>query len=150
MKKLQSDPCSVAILPPATAYKPVDGRKYTFIMSTSDQHAHLTIGYKYTVSPEEAYTKKMLTAEWRPRLGEYILSGTVHIHDSDTEEVPQSNLEIQTELPHIISTLIEADKSLYLHVPWLLDAPIYIEINLNKRHKTIQYYGTPRQYLNHQ
>lgn len=50
MNKLQTKQFSVTILPPATVYHPVDGRKYTFILSDHSANRYLAIGYKYELN----------------------------------------------------------------------------------------------------
>lgn len=146
MEKLQHDQFSVAILPPATAYHPVDGRKYTLIMSTGEMNCHLAIGFKYETDllnvEKNVEKEKVITAEWKPRLGEYVLTGKIDLGSLNNFHL------MQAELAKAISMMVKADKGLYTHVPWLLDAPIYMEIDSYiHKYKTIQYFGTPRQYL---
>ncbi|GIN21202.1 MAG TPA: hypothetical protein DEO65_06835 [Bacillus bacterium] len=149
MEKIEYDQFSVTILPPATTYHPVDGRKYTLVMSTKDSNYHLAIGFKYEMELLNEETEKILTAEWQPRLGEYILTGRIDFGSKRNGEIVWNNShKIQGNLTEAISLMVKADKDLYAHVPWLLDAPIYIEIDSNThKYKTIQYYGTPRQHL---
>ncbi|RST58641.1 hypothetical protein D5F11_016555 [Siminovitchia terrae] len=147
MEKFQLDEFSVAILPPATAYHPVDGRKYTLIMSTDETSSHLAIGYKYEVALLHSENKSMLTAEWKPRLGEYILSGKIHPGIEQSGDSNRSH-HIQPEVAKAVSMIVKADKDLYSHVPWLLYAPIYIETESNiHKYKAIQFFGIPKQYL---
>lgn len=152
MEKLQYDQFSVTVLPPATAYHPVDGRKYTLIMSTSEPGFHLAIGFKYEMSLLNTVkeSEKILTAEWKPRLGEYILTGKIYIDSNQSDDTLRKSFDhMQAELSKSLSMIVKADKILYSHVPWLLDAPIYIEFDsYHHKYKTIQYFGTPRQYLN--
>ncbi|VEF48117.1 Staygreen protein [Bacillus freudenreichii] len=149
MEKLEYDQFSVTILPPATAYRPVDGRKYTLIMSTSDSSCHLAIGFKYETTLFNTKSEKVLTAEWKPRLGEYILTGKVYFGSNQKDEALQAAFDqMQTELSKAIQMIVKADEILYSHVPWLLDAPIYIEVDsYDHKYKTIKYFGTPRQHL---
>lgn len=144
MEKLEYGQFSVTILPPATAYSPVDGRKYTVIMSTENPICHIAIGFKYETKLINAKTENVLTAEWKPRLGEYILTGNIYYGNNQNVAFNQ----MQTDLSKAIQKIVKADKELYSHVPWLLDAPIYIEVESHDHQfKTIKYFGTPRQYL---
>lgn len=153
MNELQTKQFSVTILPPATVYHPVDGRKYTFIMSDHSSNRYLAIGYKYALNLLNVNREKedVLTAEWRTELGEYILKGKMYLHEKEEDvfAIRKKCKQYEKMLPETISFLINADRLLYSHVPWLLDAPIYVEFNTLHRHfRTAQYMGTPRQYLN--
>ncbi|MBD8005084.1 staygreen family protein [Bacillus norwichensis] len=147
MEKFQLDEFSVAILPPATTYHPVDGRKYTLIMSTDETNSHLAIGYKYEMSLLHSENKSMLTAEWKPSLGEYILSGKIHPGIKQSSNSNRSH-QTQPEVTKAVSMIVKADKDLFAHVPWLLYAPIYIETESNiHKYRAIQFLGVPKQYL---
>jgi len=150
MKKLYSDQISVTILPPATSYHPVDGRKYTLIFSNKIPSCHLAIGYKYQIGVLNAENENMVTAEWKPRLGEYILTGKVYftVLDQNEASIKEQFTILLADLAKAIEIIVKADQAIYTHAPWLLDAPIYIEVDSNiKQYQTIQYYGTPRQHL---
>jgi len=150
MEKLYSNKLSVTIIPPATAYDPVDKRKYTLTGPNEDGIRFLAIGYKYEMSLVNAKMEDMLTAEWKPKLGEYLLAGKVYVSggEHDQHSAKERYMELQAELPGAISMMIHGDRDLYKHVPWLLDAPIYIEFDSTyNQYRTIQYAGTPRQYL---
>lgn len=153
VNKLQTKHFSVTILPPATVYHPVDGRKYTFILSDHSSNRYLAIGYKYASNLLNVHhdQEDILTAEWRPELGEYVMKGNICLSnkENDVFAVREKLKQYEKMLPEAISFIIHADRSFYSHVPWLLDAPIYMECTSLDRHvRTTQYMGTPRQYLN--
>lgn len=150
MGKLQYDQFSVTILPPATEYHPVDGRKYSLVMSTEDSDCRLAIGHKYLMNLHNKESDNILTAEWKPRLGEYILTGKVNFHENNSDEgIPYHFEDIQSNVHNAIKLIVKADRVLFSFVPWLLDAPIYIELDSHfRKNKSIQYFGTPRHFLN--
>ncbi|MEK3886472.1 staygreen family protein [Bacillus sp. FSL K6-3431] len=151
MEKLRSYLFTVKIMPPATKYGPVDGRKYTLTSKETDGSRILTIDTKYAMNAENVRCEDILTAEWMPKLGEYTLSGKVFIGGNEYDEVAALNRynQLQDNLPEMIQTLIKGDSALYRHVPWLLDAPIYITYDSHIPHyNVIKQVGTPRSYLN--
>lgn len=146
MNKSQAKQFSVTILPPATVYHPVDGRKYTFVLSDYYSNQYLAIGYKYEINLLNVNHQQedILTAEWRPELGEYILKGKMYLDDKENDvfAIRDKCKQYEKMLPELISFMINADRIFYSHVPWLLDAPIYVKLRMT------QFMGTPRQYLN--
>lgn len=151
MEKLQSNQFTVMVIPPATAYGPVDGRKYTLTEMDSGNSQILTIGTKYQMGAYDAKIADILTAEWKPRLGEYVLSGRIYIGDDhlDVDTAKHTYHQLKTKLTRMISAMIQADYVLYQYVPWLLDAPIMIQIDSHlPLLRTLEHYGTPRKYLN--
>ena len=152
MAKLQFDHFTVMVIPPATSYGPVDGRKYTLTSMGSTLPRMLRIGNKYHINMDNYQYEDILTAEWMPKLGEYVLSGRVFVSGGELDEdAAQKRLNLlQAELPGMLGAIIKGDHALYKHVPWLLDAPIYIQFDSHYPHlHIIQNFGTPRSYLTH-
>ncbi|WP_080846062.1 staygreen family protein [Cytobacillus gottheilii] len=140
----------VTYLPPATAFRPVERRKYTLTHSDETGELFLSIGHEYDVSSLNLNVRDELAAEWLPQLGQYVLAGKFHISNGDFDQqyAHARYLIFQREADRALSALIYGDREFFSHYPWLLDSPIYIyfESVYPEFHKMI-YYGTPRQYL---
>lgn len=150
MEKLRSYLFTVKIMPPATEYGPVDGRKYTLSNMETDGSRRLIIDTKYAMNEGNVRSEDILTAEWRPKLGEYMLTGKVYISGSEHDETTALNRYnlLNDNLPEMIQSIIKGDLGLYKHVPWLLDAPIYIQYDSNiPCYNVLKHFGTPRRYL---
>ncbi|MBS4176891.1 staygreen family protein [Lederbergia citrea] len=148
MIKLQSNHFTVMVIPPATSYGPVDSRKYTLSNSNSHSTPVLTIS---TVDHKVANNEDMLTAEWMPKLGEYVLSVKINVGGEEiTEDIAEQRFQtIHSMLPEMLSLIIKSDYALFKHVPWLLDASIYVQNDsCYPRLCTLEKVGTPRKYLN--
>jgi hypothetical protein len=80
-----------------------------------------------------------------------MLKGTIYVNEEENDvlTVREKCQQYQKILPEMILFMINADRLFYAHVPWLLDAPIYVEFQTPQRKfRTAQWMGTPRQYLN--
>ncbi|MFB6467776.1 staygreen family protein [Cytobacillus sp. Hz8] len=150
MDKMHFDKLSVTYLPPATASRPVDGRKYTLTHSDSTGELYLSIGNSYAISSINKSFRDEVKAEWVTHLGQYILNGTVYVSggEFDEEHAKQRFIIFQNELNQTLAAIVFGDRSFYLNYPWFLDSPIFIHFESNfPQYKQVHYYGTPRQYL---
>ncbi|WP_102275620.1 staygreen family protein [Cytobacillus massiliigabonensis] len=142
---------NVLYLPPATEFRPVDRRKYTWTQSKTTGESYLSIGYHHDFNViQEEYRDEVL-AEWIPQLGQYVLSGKIFISDESFDEkyAQIRFLIFQREARHALSAMIYGDRTFFSNYPWLLDSPIYIHFQSNyKEYNKMIYYETPRQYLN--
>jgi Staygreen protein len=140
----------VTYLPPATAFRPVERRKYTLTHSDETGDIFLSIGHEYDLSKVNVNVRDELAAEWLPQLGQYVLAGKFHISngDFDYQYAHVRYLIFQKEAERALSALIYGDREFYSHYPWLLDSPIYIYFeSVYPEFSKMIYYGTPRQYL---
>ena len=151
MNKLDISQLTVTYFPPATEFRPVDGRKYTLVQSLSTGEWFLNVGYRYHANQVNIRFRDEVLAEWLPQMGQYVLSGKVFISDKDIDK-PYAKVRymvFQREIEQALTAIVYGDRIFYSNYPWLLDSPIYIhfESNYEEFNKMI-YYGTPRQYLN--
>jgi hypothetical protein len=151
MLKMDSEDFSVAIVPPTTAFYPLEGRRYTLVELDTTGELILAIGdqksFHFTTRPP---SHPLLMAEWVTKLGEYILDCHVFIDaDEENKHLAQVRFMIyQRDLNRMLAVLINGDKEIYTYNPLLLDAPIRIQYHSsleNLRHSAI--IGTPRHHL---
>lgn len=138
---------SVTMIPPATKYGPVDGRKYTLMKDKEkESEYYLAIGYRFDANIVNNDAKKILTAQWLRQMGQYKLKGTIKFKTNETDlQIAQKHRDFHK----MVAQLIHGDHDFYRHVPWLMDAPIYIQLESSDLQSgTIQYCGTPRHHLN--
>lgn len=147
------DPTKITVLylPPATEFRPVDRRKYTWTQSKTTGESYLSIGYQYDFNAIQEEFRDEVLAEWTPQMGQYVLSGKIFISDESFDE-KYANIRFlifQREVKSALAAMIYGDRPFFSNYPWLLDSPIYIHFQSNyKDYNKIIYYETPRQYLN--
>ncbi|KQL19435.1 staygreen family protein [Cytobacillus solani] len=147
------DPTKITVqyLPPATEFRPVDRRKYTWSQSKTTGESCLSIGYHYDFNVIQVEYRDEVLAEWIPQMGQYVLSGKIFISDESFDEkyAQIRFLIFQREARQALAGMIYGDRTFFTNYPWLLDSPIYIHFQSNyKEYNKIIYYETPRQYLN--
>ncbi|HLU22941.1 MAG TPA: staygreen family protein [Bacillaceae bacterium] len=150
MEKLRSDQFTVMIIPPATSYGPVDGRKYTLSGIDSEISKVLSIGSKYNLNKYPNNREDVFIAEWLPKLGEYVLSGELLISREGMSEADARNRyeRMLSELPNMLATIFQADHSIFKYAPWLMDAPIFVQCDSHIPYLcTLKQMGTPRNYF---
>lgn len=148
MEKLQSEHFTVVIIPPATSLRPVDGRKYILHRNHYGKSQLLTIGTEYDLIHHSSNRKDQLRLEWKPKLGEYMLIGKIYIEEETNENKELIYKEWIREIPSMLSLIIKSDFPLFQHVPWLLDAPIIIQIEgIPQKFSEVINWRTPRNYL---
>jgi hypothetical protein len=137
-------------LAPVTAFRPVEGRKYTLTHSDETGELFLSIGNQFNYSAIDPKLRDEVIAEWVPKKGEYILFGRVHVSEGEFDEkyAKVRYLIFNKELPLALSAMIFGDQYFFTNFPWLLDAPIYIHFESNfPQYNHIKRFGTPRYYL---
>lgn len=150
MEKLQSGQFTVMIVPPATSFGPVDGRKYTMKWSEEGNAQVLTIETANNMLGFNTNKGDQLRLEWMPKLGEYVLVGIVYMDEGheNEERVRNRYNQWKTSIPEMLSFIIQSDFALFQHVPWLLDAPILVQFNsVFEQYSKLINFGTPRNYL---
>ncbi|GIN70331.1 hypothetical protein J14TS2_08060 [Bacillus sp. J14TS2] len=144
MEKLQVDQLTVIIVPPATNFAPVDGRQY-IMEPLFGANRILTIG----ISSNQCCSDKNeqpFVLEWKPKLGEYVLTGKINYFEETFKEI--NTKQWKNNIRHILTLIIKSDYYLFQHVPWLMDAPILIELYDNHSQLIkIENFGTPRKYM---
>jgi hypothetical protein len=150
MLKMDSEDFSVAIIPPASAFYPLEGRRYTLAELVSTGELTLAIGNQKSHFATSPPSQPVLTAEWVTKLGEYILDCHVFIEtDEENKHLAQVLFMIyQRDLNRMLAVLINGDKEIYTYNPLLLDAAIRIQYHSrleSLRHSAI--IGTPRHHL---
>ncbi|MBO0992994.1 staygreen family protein [Bacillus sp. SD088] len=144
MEKLQVDQLTVIIVPPATNFAPVDGRQY-IMEPLFGANRILTIG----ISSNQCCLDKNeqpFVLEWKPKLGEYVLTGKINYFEETFKEI--NSKQWKNNIRHILTLIIKSDYYLFQHVPWLIDAPILIELYDNHSQLIkIENFGTPRKYM---
>ena len=151
MNRLNPSELNVIYSPPATEYKPVDGRKYRFAKANNHGEAYLCNGYDYENLPTKHKFREELRAEWIPQMGQYVFCGktTVNHDHGEDHHVKLRLLMSQQEIPDALAAIMYSDRAFFFHYPWLLDSPIYIQFQSKyEDYNKMIYYGTPRQYLN--
>lgn len=145
-----SETFSVNIAPPATAFYPLEGRKYTFSQSEYTGNLFLSISNQFSNLTVDSNLTEILQAEWVTFMGEYALKGKISIKGSDNDRrLTQVRCMIfQKDLPKLIRALVTADQQFLKNYPLLLDAPIMIHFDtiFPEYNWSIQL-GSPRQYL---
>ncbi|MFE8694927.1 staygreen family protein [Cytobacillus sp. FJAT-53684] len=147
------DPMRITVLylPPATEFRPVDRRKYTWTQSKTTGESFLSIGYDYDFNAIQVEYRDEVLAEWIPQMGQYVLSGKIFISDESFDEkyAKIRFMIFQREARQALAAMIYGDRTFFSNYPWLLDSPIYIHFQSNYHEfNKIIYYETPRQYLN--
>ncbi|WP_251550603.1 staygreen family protein [Neobacillus muris] len=138
-----------AFLPPVTAFRPVEGRKYTLKYSDSTGQLFLTIGSNYDGGTNQSFRDEVL-AEWVHRMGEYSLVGRVHVSgdEFDKNYAKIRYAIFQKDINLALQAMVYGDQAFYTNFPWLLDAPIYIRFeSVFPEFNQVLYYGTPRQFM---
>lgn len=151
MDKFNPSKLNVIYIPPTTEFRPVDHRKYTYSQSNSSGEMLLYIGYKFDKSGVQNNVRDEVLAEWIPQMGQYVLSGKMHISDGEYDEqhARLRFLIFQREVKNAILAMMIGDRAFFSHYPWLLDSPIYIHFQSDyEEYNKMIYYGTPRQFLN--
>jgi len=150
MSKFDPAKLKLTYFPPATPFKPVDERKYTFTHSDVTGELFLTIGYCYDFDAINMKLRDEVFAEWKHTMGQYTLTGKVFVSNGEfNEKYSMIRFHIfQKELPLALTAMVYGDRNFYMNHPWLLDSPIYVQFEsaFPQFHQLI-YYGTPRQYL---
>ena len=144
MKNLESSNISITILPPATASRPVDGRRYTLIHTKHSNHLHLSIGDRFDNHKYSEEDRKIL-AFWTYQSGFYLITVTMNLDDHlDGMTVEERNDKIEKYL----TIIVLGDIKFYKDFPWLLDAPIYVKVDSDlEQYKQPKYFSTPRKLL---
>jgi len=150
MNKFIPSKLNVTYCAPATEFRPIERRKYTFFQSNRTGELFLNIGNNYDFNVINPRYRDEVFAEWTTQMGQYVLSGKMHVSDGEFDEhyAKLRLLIFQREVHVALATMIHGDRSFLLNYPWLLDSPIYIHFDSNfPEFSKMIYYGTPRQYL---
>lgn len=150
MEKVKRSNQIVRILPPATTFRPMDGRRYTFTHSKKTGEVCVSIGYHFDYSIIDPKSRDEILAAWTYQTGQYILAVTVLVNDGSFDEKTAKRRydEFRENLATAIGTMINGDRRFFEYFPWLLDAPIYVHFEWKRsNNKPPGYYGKPRQYL---
>ncbi|WP_462413449.1 staygreen family protein [Neobacillus sp. Marseille-QA0830] len=137
-------------LPPVTAFRPVEGRKYTLTHSDTSGQLFLTIGCSYEYGATNQSSRDEVLAEWVHKLGEYSLRGRVYVSggEFDKNYAKVRYAIFRKELNLALQAIVFGDQALYTNFPWLLDAPIYIRFeSVYPEFNQVIYFGTPRNFL---
>lgn len=152
MNRINPFTLNVMYSPPATEFKPVEGRKYSFAKTNKPGEANLYIGYEYNRFSPHQIVGEEIRAEWIPQLGQFVLCGKTPIFYENNEEDSQIKLKFimsQQEIHEALTAIIYGDRAFFFNYPWLLDSPIYIHYQTQTAdYNKMIYFGTPRQYLN--
>ncbi|PLR95273.1 staygreen family protein [Bacillus sp. T33-2] len=150
MSKFLPENLKIKYIPPATAFEPVDKRKYSLTFSDKTKELFLSIGNVYDFDAVNPNIRDEVLAEWITRNGEYLLLGKVYINSGEFDE-KYSRIRymiFKRELDLALTGIIFGDKSLFSYYPWLLDSPIYVQFESSyPEFNQIGYFGTPRKYL---
>ncbi|MGV3466886.1 MAG: staygreen family protein [Heyndrickxia sp.] len=150
MSEWTSETFSVNIAPPATAFYPLEGRKYTISQSEYTGNLFLSISNQFSNLVVDSNLLEILQAEWITFMGEYALKGKISINGSDNDRrLTQVRCMIfQKDLPELIRALVTADQQFFKNYPLLLDAPIIIHFDTTFPEFSGSFHlGSPRQYL---
>lgn len=151
MSKFKPEKLRIKYIPPATAFEPVDRRKYTLTHSDTTGELYLSIGNIYDYQAINYKMRDEVLADWITVNGEYLLYGNVYISNGEYDK-KMSRIRymiFKKELDLALTGLIYGDKSFYSNYPWLLDAPIYVQFaSIYPEFSELAYFGTPRKYLN--
>lgn len=141
---------TIAYQPPTTAFRPVEGRKYTLTHSDVTGQLFLSIGTEFDYKNTNQKFRDEVLAEWIPKMGEFILWGRVYVSGGEYDEkyAKVRFLIFQKELELALKAMIYGDQTFFTNFPWLLDASIYIQFeSVFPKYNRVFYYGTPRHYL---
>lgn len=145
-----SETFSVNIAPPATAFYPLEGRKYTLSQSEYTGKLFLSISNQFSKKTHDSNVSEILQAEWITLTGEYALKGKISLNGSENDRrLTQVRCMIfQKDLPELIRFIVTADNHFFNNFPLLLDAPIIIHLDTAfPEYSSTFHLGTPRQYL---
>ncbi|WP_240035195.1 staygreen family protein [Neobacillus notoginsengisoli] len=140
---------TVTFIAPITPFRPLESRRYTLAHSDTTGKLFLTIGPEYGFSTSDQI-KDEVKAEWVQRMGEYSLSGKVHISGGEYDEQYSKvrYMIFKKEMELALTAIVYGDQVFYSCFPWLLDAPIYVTFeSIYPEFQQTVYYGTPRKYL---
>ncbi|WP_019241406.1 staygreen family protein [Bacillus massilioanorexius] len=149
MTRIRNNQLSTTILPPATEFAPVEGRKYTVTHDDVSGHIFVSIGYSYDESNLTDMRDEVI-ATWVPHLGQYALIGKVYVtggeFDENTSQIRY--MIFKMEMEKALRAIIAGDNAFYHHLPWFLDFPIFIHFDsIIAKYNQVIYFGTPRNYL---
>lgn len=151
MNKFNPEKLTVKLIPPATAFYPIDSRKYTLTHSDITGELFLGIGNVYDYQAIDYKMRDEVLADWMTINGEYVMFGKVYISNGEFD-YNMSRIRymiFKKELDLALTAIIYGDKSFFTFYPWLLDAPIYVQFSsIYPEFNQVLYYGTPRKYLN--
>ncbi len=151
MSEFKPEMLTVNYLPPATAFVPVDSRKYTLTHSDQTGELFLGVGNVYDYRAINYKMRDEVLADWVTVNGEYLLYGKVYISNGEYDK-NMSRIRymiFKKELDLALTAIIYGDRSFFGYHPWLLDAPIYVQFSsIFPEFNKVIYYGTPRKYLN--
>ena len=151
MSNFNPEKLSVKYIPPATSFRPVEGRKYTLTHSDITAELFLSIGYVYDYDAIDQKMRDEVIAEWQKNpLGQSVLFGNAYVSGGEFGETYSAirfNI-FQREMDTALKGIIYGDRSFYANYPTFLDAPIYIYYDsIFPQFRQLVYYGTPRYYL---
>ncbi|WLR57101.1 staygreen family protein [Mesobacillus subterraneus] len=151
MSKFKPERLSVTFIPPATAFVPIDSRKYTLTHSDLTGELFLAVGNVYDYQAINFEMRDEVLADWITINGEYLLYAKVYISNGEYD-LNMSRIRymiFKKELDLALTAIVYGDKNFYTYYPWLLDAPIYVQFSsIYPEFNQVAYYGTPRMYLN--
>lgn len=150
MTTFNYDELSTIILPPATSFAPVEGRKYTMTHDDQTEQLFVSIGYQYDYDQIKAIRDEVLT-EWVPHSGQYAMLGKVYVSGGEFDENTTyvRYMIFKREMDKALSAIVMSDQSFYEHFPWFLDFPIYIHFDsILPQYNQVLCFGTPRYYVN--
>ncbi|MCU9614703.1 staygreen family protein [Caldibacillus lycopersici] len=142
---------SVTMIPPATTFSPVDGRRYTLLVSEETGEFDLSIGHHFHIEKINSEDRLEIIAAWTYQLGHYILAVTVMVADDQTDiNVAHQRFQFfQNNMNHGLQAIVSGDNPFYQNFPWLQNAPIYVNFeSVHPQFKQTIYYGKTRKYLN--
>ncbi|MBA4538648.1 hypothetical protein H1Z61_16320 [Bacillus aquiflavi] len=149
MSSFDPEKLTVSCIPPSTRFRPVHGRRYTLTRcNITDSHC-LHIGYDYHINKDEKKRDQVL-AEWIPQMGQIVLWVKVFVDDGqDDEQSAKIRFMIfKKETSQALKAFVNGDQQFYVHFPWLLDSPIYLQFeSAYRQFQQVNYMGTPRQYI---
>lgn len=150
MSKFKPEQLKVTFIPPATAFVPVDSRKYTLTHSDITGELFLSIGNVYDYQAINYKMRDEVLADWSTINGEYLLYGKVYVSNGEYD-LNMSRIRymiFKKELELALTAMIYGDRNFFTYYPWLLDTPIYVQfISIYPEFNQLTYYGTPRKYL---
>ncbi|PGT80597.1 MULTISPECIES: staygreen family protein [Bacillaceae] len=142
----------VDVIPPATSFKPIDGRKYTLTHSDLTGELFLDVGYIFNEKIINPKMRDEVLAEWRiSKQNQLNLIGKAYVDGGEfSKEIAEVRFNIfKKEMNTALKGIIYGDLSFFVNYPTLLDAPIFIYFESNyPEYRQILYYGNPRIYLN--
>lgn len=116
----------VTYFPPATSYRPVHERRYTFAKDIETGDCYLTVGYCYDESIINSDTHKDMIFQWTFQEGKYVLVGAIFQNDKN-----RRHSDMEREIREALVSLVYGDKKFFLNYPNLLSSPIYIQMDWN-------------------